>query len=177
MNREEAIKILELEKKVQVQFVDMNERIRATKVSEKYNKIDLALIEALDLAIKTLSGDMYCPSCGVRLVPENEYVEPKESEMKAGEDCINRQDAIEALDRIGSLDTEDDREYAKGIFDNIPPVTPTERTGEWEHHIDTNGIPWERCSECGDSTLSVDRENINFCPNCGAKMKGGTENE
>lgn len=44
--------------------------------------------------------------------------------------------------------------------------------GEWEHHIDRNGILWERCSECGDSTLSVDRENINFCPNCGAKMDG-----
>ena len=45
------------------------------------------------------------------------------------EDCISRQDVMEALDRIGSLDTEADREYAKGIFDNIPPTTPTERTG------------------------------------------------
>ncbi len=33
--------------------------------------------QALDIAIKALQGDMYCPSCGVRLVPENEYVEPK----------------------------------------------------------------------------------------------------
>ena len=33
--------------------------------------------EAVDMAIKSLQGDMYCPSCGVRLVSENEYVEPK----------------------------------------------------------------------------------------------------
>lgn len=33
--------------------------------------------EAVNMAIKALQGDMYCPSCGVRLVSENEYVEPK----------------------------------------------------------------------------------------------------
>ena len=39
-------------------------------------------------------------------------------------DCISRKQAIEALDRIGSVDTEADREYARNIFDNLPPVTP-----------------------------------------------------
>lgn len=42
-------------------------------------------VEALDIAIKALQGDMYCPSCGVRLVPENEYVEPKPFEESDGE--------------------------------------------------------------------------------------------
>ena len=40
---------------------------------------------AIDMAIKALQGDMYCPSCGVRLVPENEYVEPKPYEGESEE--------------------------------------------------------------------------------------------
>ena len=32
--------------------------------------------DALRMAIKALQGDMYCPNCGVRLVQENEYLEP-----------------------------------------------------------------------------------------------------
>lgn len=58
MTREEAIKILK------------EERWYMSRYSEEYK-------EAYDIAIKALQGDMYCPSCGVRLVPENEYVEPK----------------------------------------------------------------------------------------------------
>lgn len=35
-------------------------------------------VEACSYAINLIvKGDMYCPSCGVRLVSENEYVEPK----------------------------------------------------------------------------------------------------
>lgn len=33
-------------------------------------------IKALELAIEVLQGDMYCPNCGVRLVTEDEYLEP-----------------------------------------------------------------------------------------------------
>lgn len=44
--------------------------------------------------------------------------------MQKGEpmskDTIYRQDAIDALDSIGSLDTDADREYARGIFNALP---------------------------------------------------------
>ena len=39
-------------------------------------------------------------------------------------DVISRQAAIEALNRIGSLDTYADREYAESIFEEIPSVQP-----------------------------------------------------
>ena len=42
-----------------------------------YAPMDRKVAKAIDIAIKALQGDMYCPSCGVRLVSENEYVEPK----------------------------------------------------------------------------------------------------
>ena len=43
--------------------------------------------------------------------------------------------------------------------------------GEWIP--DTNGY-WN-CSECGLNVLVYAKGN--FCPNCGADMKGGTEND
>ena len=39
-------------------------------------------------------------------------------------DCIDRQVAIDALNRIGSLDTYADREYAESIFEEIPSAQP-----------------------------------------------------
>ena len=39
-------------------------------------------------------------------------------------DLIDRQAAIEALESIGSLDTDADREYARGIFNVLPSAQP-----------------------------------------------------
>lgn len=47
------------------------------ELQKTYASMDKKVAEAVNIAIKALQGDMYCPSCGVRLVPENEYVEPK----------------------------------------------------------------------------------------------------
>lgn len=101
----------------------------------------------------------------------------------------------------------DGAELVRNAIENLPPVTPTERkepicehyykgycsrfedgcfwqcqterTGEWVE----SEIPNELyvCSECGGACWSYDyQRNIvksNYCPNCGAKMKGGTEND
>lgn len=42
------------------------------------------------------------------------------------DDTISRQAAIDALNRIGSLDTDADMEYAKGIFERLPSAQPKE---------------------------------------------------
>lgn len=49
-------------------------------------------------------------------------------------DLISRQAAIDALGRIGSLDTYADREYATEIFMNLPSAQPIEcrKQGEWD---------------------------------------------
>lgn len=42
--------------------------------------------------------------------------------------------------------------------------------GEWKHFYGNRG----QCSVCGVVVSSTVRNNGNYCPNCGAKMKGGT---
>ena len=53
------------------------------ELQKTYASMDRKVAEAVNIAIKALQGDMYCPSCGVRLVPENEYVEPKPCEAES----------------------------------------------------------------------------------------------
>lgn len=52
----------------------------------------------------------------------------------------------------------------------------TERTGEWigrEHcQVDEDAYDVAICSNCG-AEITLEYTNDNFCPNCGAKMKGG----
>lgn len=109
-------------------------------------------------------------------IATSEGEESTMSQPKSKLDCISRQDAIEALDRIGSVDTEADREYARDIFDNLPPVTPTERIGEWIVYplMDEGRVELE-CPMCGKTVISAVDYRPNFCEHCGCKMGGDTE--
>ena len=81
--------------------------------------------EALDLAIEALS-DMseeevdYCNNCPY---------------ISWGDDCISRKDAIEEIAlhdcTNGKVPNFTGREVQL-ILNNLPPVTPTERTGVWK---------------------------------------------
>lgn len=86
---------------------------------------------------------------------------------------MDRVEAIEIIKDTTIWCWHDRRAELREALDLAIEALQQERPkGEWEHHMDRNGILWERCSECGDSTLVCDRENINFCPNCGADMRG-----
>ncbi len=79
------------------------------------------------------------------------------------EDCVSRQAAINAC-----LDgwNKDFKEIVTDIR-NLPPVTPTHKTGKWVL-TDDNMV---YCSECEDSYYPrpIDAS-WKYCPNCGAKM-------
>ncbi len=50
--------------------------------------------------------------------------------------------------------------------------------GEWEKHIDEYDCEYAKCSCCGEEFYDANGEDTidmfyNFCPHCGAKMKGG----
>lgn len=56
--------------------------------------------------------------------------------------------------------------YFNGLSDGIATTRPQ---GEW---IDEGVTGW-KCNKCGYGVLRYN--NTNFCPNCGAKMKGSAE--
>ena len=98
------------------------------------------------------------------------------------EDCVSKAEVIKAIDKH-TFDTE----YGLCLDDDItcilkelPSVTPTHRKGKW---IKKSTIgDWKdylKCSCCGYSTYDKEKEDctefLNYCPNCGAEMKGERE--
>lgn len=93
------------------------------------------------------------------------------------EDCVSRQSV---LDLLGDWVYECEYDEVAELVEKLPPVTPTERAGEW---VKATGVaPPEFagryvCSNCGNYALmdmpyGSRQELSHFCPNCGAKMKG-----
>lgn len=122
---------------------------------------------------------------------ENATSESEESTMnqpksKLESDLISRQAAIDVIAKgwelfDGIAENKNMKHgYIKGhdnaitLIKSLPSVTPTERTGEW---LDTEFLKLKECSCCHCRWGMYDVEDFDFCPNCGAKMKGGTENE
>ena len=57
---------------------------------------------------------------------------------------------------------------AKQIIINAPSVSDRPQ-GEWIIEIDANNYTYGRCSICGMRQYAG---HLNFCPNCGADMRG-----
>ena len=81
-------------------------------------------------------------------------------------DLIERKDAIKALYKYSFV--------SKDIIEReINAIPSADRPrGEWIEQEDDYHHYWE-CSECG---MGVGLDDIrNYCPNCGAKMKGADD--
>ena len=95
-------------------------------------------------------------------------------------DLINRQDAIDAVERAKTTRAEDGEIYVAKIHAeiNIYLLPSAERKrGEWEwvQYDANNEIGDYHCSECRfiPASWNLRAEHLNYCPNCGAEMRGG----
>ena len=92
------------------------------------------------------------------------------------DDVISRQAAIDAIDDIES-------EVADGFgfqyekwrkhFAELPPAEP--KRGKWIDEIipnDSGGLPVIVCDQCNTFFPLQFGDGHNFCPNCGADMRG-----
>lgn len=90
-------------------------------------------------------------------------------------DLIDRQQAIDALmERFKRVPT--NAIIAKDVIENLPSTQSERKTGRW---ILWNypGEECARCSACGEEYDQMDlyiggNDYPNYCPNCGAYMKG-----
>ena len=112
---------------------------------------DTDLIEALNMAIAALKAE----PC---------------------EDCVSREAVLDALTKIGRWkhyfnEAQTVAECIRAI-ENLPPVTPKQRTGEWnDYYTSQKGNDVFNCKLCGATFIVTQgKDDMNFCPSCGAKM-------
>lgn len=102
-------------------------------------------------------------------------------------DTIYREDAIKAFDTEPFI--VGDAEAAINTYSymcdvirrikNLPPAEPERKRGHWIEADDSDNRISGRCSVCGwESHLYEDDVvGMDFCPNCGADMKGDRDEQ
>ena len=89
---------------------------------------------------------------------------------------INRETAIKRVMATKWMD-EHDGAMAMAIAASAPAaadVAPVVH-GRWVHEHISEGYAWVMCSECEAVIHKIlINKRLNYCPNCGAKMDGGT---
>lgn len=77
-------------------------------------------------------------------------------------------DCIELANRIEALPTADGAPVLHGRWDNVPNTYMSVISKDGAYHGNAT-----TCSVCHE--VNPNAYKTNFCPNCGAKMDGGTE--
>lgn len=125
--------------------------------------------DALIVAIEALQGDMYCPNCGVRLVPENEHLEPTHTHGRL----------IDADALMEYCSNQKTKTISNNDIARFPTAQADRPHGEW-YNRDSDGtwatVDFAYCSECKQPIIHKHASPLwHFCPNCGADMRKGKE--
>lgn len=170
MTNAEAIRWLQLD-------IDMMKFDPSTGEEAYLNDDAKKTIEALEMAIAALT----CMNDGKvhdsDLVGRQAAIDApfKKWDVKAGVTWIPLEH-IEQLPPAQPEYTEQDVKdaYHTGFSVGMEAAQPERKTGRWiDGKLDWRGIAMERyCSECGQLLTSAKTVRMNFCPNCGADMKG-----
>ena len=86
------------------------------------------------------------------------------SEFPNNSDTINRRDAIEALDCINGVEE---------VLRSLPSAQPERKEGHWIEGGIYRDVIECYCSECGQLMTTAATVRMNYCPRCGAYMRGG----
>ena len=95
-------------------------------------------------------------------------------------DLIDRQAAIKTVltylvEYCGAAFDEDMQRTLKERLDPLPSAEPERKTGKWNAEFNgafRGGAYWFSCSRCKRVVPEVRNGGWNFCPNCGADMRG-----
>ena len=97
-------------------------------------------------------------------------------------DLISRQVAIDAIQRIGRLATLPDNDAVirmsavEYVLFNLPSAQPERKQGEWIYvRGEEAGNALYMCSECGKGDIHAPEVKVSYCWNCGADMRGDSD--
>ena len=94
-------------------------------------------------------------------------------EQQPSEDCVSRKAVIDELNRLGRNAFKDDTDYDTlfDFIDSLPPALEERKQRHWIEHYDNSGnLHHLECSSCHNWHRDFIKDD--FCPNCGADMRG-----
>lgn len=117
-----------------------------------------------------------CYSCAEEHQQLAEWLKELKAYREQSGDAISRQAAIEAIEALQRPIMREESNYyqfkfsgmseAREAVENLPSVTPQQRTGRWIERSDIIG-KWYECDQCHTDWGG----SVNYCPNCGCKME------
>lgn len=79
------------------------------------------------------------------------------------DDLISRQQAIDALDCISGVEE---------VLRSLPSAQTETKKGHWIESKRYREVITCYCSECNQLMTTYSNKRMNFCPGCGADMRG-----
>jgi hypothetical protein len=149
-------------------------------------------VQASTSQTKFKPGDKFLLEIGERRIGLDEYeivgtdlyvwgsLLEKLTLYEPNKDTISRQAAIDVIEDIETarLKGEIGMIYAPAIkgLRALPPVQPEEKTGEWVVTSEFEDCRYVKCNQCKvTQVFYYNKPLTNFCPNCGADMRGDTK--
>ena len=142
-----------------------------------------AIFQLKELRDNRMMPVMFKPYFDKVIETVSECEEPS-AQQEPCEDAVSRQAAIDAMNGLPKWPDAvsgvclDYADVIAVLSEHLPSAQPERKTGRWLEREDYEGSYYYDCSVCGNSWTTIDgtpQENgMNYCPNCGAEMKGGT---
>ena len=107
-----------------------------------------------------------------RLIDADALIDDLKHDVAADQDSLDYEELTDSNREMIQFD-KDCKQNAIDLLQNAPTIEPQRKTGKW---IKVNGKTAINCSICYHCSWSLSFEytvkRFNFCPNCGADMRG-----
>lgn len=142
-----------------------------------------AIMQLVELHEHSMMPEFFKPALANVIDTISELEEPTQTNAEATQkcvgttqDCVSRQEAIDAVGYY-SLHNGDKLMFADKPLKELPSAQPQRMRGRWIPHKSKFGGEDEKVYTCDQCGHNIGFHAENFCPNCGADMRGEQDDE